>query len=251
MACVGLALLGALLPLAGPAARDGAVVSGRVDRTIVTLSGAWLVLVIVGIVFRSADAFGRPVFTLGGGDVVRWMTQLAAGRGMVLTAGCAAVVLGYAVARIRKPEQVPVRVPLVAGLLGVLTPTVTGHASSAPDHQLAVVTAAMYVGATALWAGGLGAMLALVARRRNLLAATLPRFSTIAGFCVVTVALTGVLNAQVRLDSWTALFTTGYGWLVVAKAVCLVCSVGSAASPGDGWSPGAHPCCVGPGWRSP
>ncbi|MGH3568992.1 MAG: copper resistance D family protein [Pseudonocardia sp.] len=222
VACVGLALLGVLLPLTGPAARDGAAVLGRADRAIVALSGAWLALVIVGIVFRSAATFGRPVVTLGGGAVVRWMTQLAAGRGMVLTAGCAAVVLGCAVARIRKPEQVPVRVPLVAGLLGVLTPTVTGHASSAPDHQLAVVTAAMHVGAAALWAGGLGAVLALVARHRNLLAATLPRFSTLAGFCVVVVALTGVLNAQVRLESWTALFTTGYGLLIVAKAVCLV-----------------------------
>ncbi|MBW0095908.1 CopD family protein, partial [Pseudonocardia sp. KRD-184] len=46
--------------------------------------------------------------------------------------------------------------------------------------------------------------------------------STLAGACVVVVALTGVLGAQVRLQDWGALLTTAYGLLVVAKSVALV-----------------------------
>jgi copper resistance protein D len=222
VACVGLALLGTLLPNGGPDPRAVASVRAVADRAILALAGVWLVLVLVGIAFRTADAFGRPVAALRADEVLRWATELAAGRGMVLTGGCAAVVLGCAVVRLHDPDRVPIRILLVAALLGVLTPAVTGHASSAPDHQLAVVTAALHVGAAALWVGGLGALLALVAGRRPLLAATLPRFSRLAGVCVVAVALTGVLNAQVRLESWTALLTTGYGWLVVGKAVALV-----------------------------
>jgi copper resistance protein D len=99
---------------------------------------------------------------------------------------------------------------------------VTGHASSAPDHQLAVVTAALHVGAAALWVGGLGAVLALAAPHRRLLDVVLPRFSLLATGCVIAVAVTGLLNAQVRLESWGALLTTGYGRLVVAKSVALV-----------------------------
>jgi putative copper resistance protein D len=74
--------------------------------------------------------------------------------------------------------------------------------------------------------GGLGAVLVLVARHRALLDAVLPRFSLLAGVCVVAVAVTGVLNAQVRLEAWGALFTTGYGWLVVAKTGCLLLLAG-------------------------
>ena len=50
----------------------------------------------------------------------------------------------------------------------------------------------------------------------------LPRFSTLAGYCIAAVALSGVLTAQVRLGSWAALVLTGYGALVIAKAVALV-----------------------------
>ncbi|WP_214369291.1 copper resistance D family protein [Pseudonocardia sp. H11422] len=226
VACVGLGLLSVLLPYGEAEYRETHNLQRRIDRALVVLAGAWLVLVLLGIVFRAADAFGRPVASLGSGEVVRWGVQLAAGRGMVLTAGCAAVVLACGVARVLRPEQIPIRVALVAALLGVLTPAVTGHASSAPDHQLAVIMVALHIGAAAVWVGGLGAMLVLVAHRRTLLGTALPRFSRLAGICVVAVAVTGVLNAQVRLPSWAALWTTGYGWLVITKTICLVVLAG-------------------------
>ncbi|MBW0117045.1 copper resistance D family protein [Pseudonocardia abyssalis] len=223
VACVGLALVAVLLPgPTGATRRDLARIDTRVDRALLVLGGAWVVLVLLGVTLRSADAFGRTLGQLGGGEVVAWSTRLAAGRGMVLTAGCALVVLVCAVVRLRDPDRIAVRIPLIAALLGVLTPTVTGHAGSAPDHQLAVVTAALHAGAAALWVGGLGALLVLVAAHRPLLDATIGRFSQLAGLCVVIVAITGVLGAQVRLENWGALLTTGYGLLVVAKGVALV-----------------------------
>ncbi|NMI02178.1 copper resistance D family protein [Pseudonocardia acidicola] len=222
VACVGLTLLSVLLPYGEAAYRETLALQRRVDRALVALAGGWLVLVLAGIAFRAADAFATPITALGASEVRRWAVDLAAGRGMVLTAGCAAVVLGCAVARVVRPEQVPVRVLLVASLLGVLTPAVTGHTGSAPDHQLAVTMVAIHVGSAAAWVGGLGAMLVLVAHRRTLLDAALPRFSRLAGFCVFAVAITGLLTAQARLASWTALWTTGYGWLVVVKTMFLI-----------------------------
>lgn len=223
VACVGLALVRVLLP---PGLRGAGIILDRTDRALVTVAGGWLVLVLAGITFRAADAFGRPVSSLSGADLALWAGRLAAGRGMVLTGLCAAVVLGLAIVALRRPDLVPGRVALVAALLGVVTPAGTGHAGSAPDHQLAVIASALHVGAAALWVGGLGAMLVLVAGRRSLLDPALPRFSRLAGVCVVAVALTGVLSAQVRLPSWEALFTTGYGGLVVAKTACLVLLAG-------------------------
>ncbi|MGZ8750583.1 MAG: CopD family protein, partial [Pseudonocardia sp.] len=40
--------------------------------------------------------------------------------------------------------------------------------------------------------------------------------------CLAVVTVSGVLTAQVRLGSWAALFLTGYGALVIAKAGALV-----------------------------
>ena len=217
--CVGLALVGLFLPVGAPEANR---VRRRADRALVVVGGAWVVLALLGIAFRAADGYGRPVTSLTGPDVLVWTTNLAAGRGALLTVACAAAVLGCAVARLRDPGLVPGRIVLVIALLGMLTPGVTGHASSSASHEVAVTTVALHVAAASLWVGGLGAILVLLGRRRELLATALPRFSTLAGACLAVVTVSGVLTAQVRLGSWAALFFTGYGALVIAKAVALV-----------------------------
>ena len=217
--CVGLALVGLFLPVGAPEANR---VRRRADRALVVVGGAWVVLALLGIAFRAADGYGRPVTSLTGPDVLVWTTNLAAGRGALLTVACAAAVLGCAVARLRDPGLVPGRIMLVIALLGMLTPGVTGHASSSASHEVAVTTVALHVAAASLWVGGLAAILVLLGRRRELLVTALPRFSTLAGACLAVVTVSGVLTAQVRLGSWAALFFTGYGALVIAKAVALV-----------------------------
>jgi putative copper export protein len=217
--CVGLALVGLFLPVGAPEANR---VRRRADRALVVVGGAWVVLALLGIAFRAADGYGRPVTSLTGPDVLVWTTNLAAGRGALLTVACAAAVLGCAVARLRDPGLVPGRIVLVIALLGMLTPGVTGHASSSASHEVAVTTVALHVAAASLWVGGLAAILVLLGRRRELLVTALPRFSTLAGACLAVVTVSGVLTAQVRLGSWAALFFTGYGALVIAKAVALV-----------------------------
>jgi putative copper resistance protein D len=231
VACVGIALVAVLLPVVSPTGvhRELRRIRAAADRALLVLAGGWVALVLLGVTARTADAFGRPLAQLGASELLAWSTRLAAGRGLLLTAGCALVVLGCAAVRLRDPDRVAVRIPLVAALLGVLTPAVTGHAGSAESHQLAVITAALHAGAAALWVGGLAGMLVLVAGHRGLLDATIGRFSQLATVCVVTVAITGVLAAQVRLPGWGALLGTGYGQLVVAKAVALVALAGLGA----------------------
>jgi putative copper resistance protein D len=217
--CVGLALVGVLIPIGAPEANR---VRRRADRAIVAVAGAWLVLALLGIAFRAADGYGRPVSSLTGPDLLVWVTNLAAGRGALLTVACAATVLGCAIARQRHQNLVALRIVLVIALLGMLTPGVTGHASSSASHEVAVTTVALHVASASLWVGGLGAILVLLGRRRELLQSALPRFSTLAGACLAVVTVSGVLTAQVRLGSWAALFLTGYGALVIAKAGALV-----------------------------
>jgi copper resistance protein D len=223
--CVGLALLAVLLPAArrlpGSAARDLDRVRATTDRALVAFAGVWMVLSLLGIVFRTADAFGRPLGQLSGSEIGSYVTELAGGRGLVLAALCTAVVLGCAVLRLRDRGLVPVRVPLVAALLGLMTPGVTGHSGTSADHQIAIMTIGGHIVTAALWVGGLAAVLALVARHRALLDAVLPRFSRLAGWCLFAVAVTGLLNALLRLGAWSNLLVTDYGRIVLAKAVCL------------------------------
>ena len=223
--CVGLTLLALLLPAArtvpGSARRDLERVRANADLALVGLAGTWLVLVLVGTAFRTADAFGRPLGQLSAGEIGSFVTELAGGRGLLLTAICTATLLGCAVLRLRDRALVQARVPLVAALLGLITPAVTGHAGAHPDHQLAIMTIGVHVVAAALWVGGLAVILVLVARHRALLDAVLPRYSQLAGWCLAAVALTGLLTAVIRLGTWDALLVTRYGVLVIAKITCL------------------------------
>ncbi len=224
--CVGLTLIGVLLPsargLPGSAGRELERTRATADRALVALAGSWLVLVLLAIAFRAADAFGRPLGRLSGSEIGSFVTEVAGGRGLVLTALCAAAVLCCAVLRLRDRALVPVRAPLAAALLALVFPAVTGHAGTSPDHQIAIMTIGAHVVTAALWVGGLAAVLVLVARHRVLLDAVLPRFSRLAGWCLGAVALTGVLNAMIQLGSWATLLSTDYGRIVLAKTACLV-----------------------------
>jgi putative copper resistance protein D len=224
--CVGLTLLALLLPgahrLPGSALRDLERVRTTADRALVVLAGGWLVLVLVGTLFRTADAFGRPVGQLSGAEIGSFVTELAGGRGLLLTAVCTAALLGCATVRLRDRTLVQARVPLVAALLGLITPAVTGHAGTHPDHQLAIMTIGVHVVAAALWVGGLAVVLVLAARQRALLDAVLPRYSRLAAWCLAAVTLTGLLTAVIRLGTWDAVLGTRYGVLVIAKIICLV-----------------------------
>ena len=82
----------------------------------------------------------------------------------------------------------------------------------------------LHVLAASLWVGGLIAVLVTAAARGPdravALATAVPRFSRLALVCWVVLGLTGVVNALVRVAP-ADLFTTGYGALVVGKAVAL------------------------------
>jgi putative copper resistance protein D len=226
VACVGFTLLALLLPAArhvpGSALRTLEQVRVTADRALVAVAGVWLVLVLVGVMFRTADAFGRPLGQLAPGEIGSFVTELAGGRGLALTAVCTAALLVCAALRLRNRALVQARVPLVAALLGLVTPAVTGHAGTHPDHQLAIMSIGVHVVGAALWVGGLAVVLALVARHRALLDPVLPRFSRLAGWCLGAVTLTGLLTAVIRLETWDAVVTTRYGVLVLAKIACLV-----------------------------
>ncbi|MGB6513420.1 cytochrome c oxidase assembly protein [Mycobacterium sp.] len=116
---------------------------------------------------------------------------------------------------------------LLVGSLATLIPLgLTGHSSAGGSHDLATNSLLIHLVAASLWAGGLLALLAHLIRDGQHADLAARRFSVIALWCFGAMALSGVVNALVRILP-SDLVTTDYGRLVLAKFVAL-CLLGVA-----------------------
>ncbi len=114
---------------------------------------------------------------------------------------------------------------LLAGSLMTLVPLgLTGHSSAGGSHDLATNSLLIHLAAAALWAGGLLALLVHALRGGEHADLAARRFSAVALWCFLAMALSGVINALVRIRPGD-LFDGGYGWLIMAKIVAL-CTLG-------------------------
>ena len=115
--------------------------------------------------------------------------------------------------------------PLFALSLGCLLPiTLTGHSSSGGAHDLATNSLILHLVGVTVWTGGLFAVLAHALRGGAHTDLATRRFSAVATCAFGVVAISGVINAWVRVPL-SDVFTTTYGQLVVAKTVAL-CALG-------------------------
>jgi putative copper resistance protein D len=198
----------------------------------VACGAGWAAAVLLGLWLQAADAVGQSPFRVPPVLLASYAGQVAAGRAALLTLGCAllTMALGLAAARTGgadgrsgagdRPRYA--ELALGVGLLGALAGPVTGHVNGPGGHDPAVLAVALHVTAACVWVGGLLAVVVVLADQPSLAAQTLPRFSTLAGYCAGVVALSGVLSAALRLPDAAALLGTGYGQLVVAKTGCLL-----------------------------
>src|SRR6478736_6560004 len=109
----------------------------------------------------------------------------------------------------------------VVSVVALLPLALAGHASGAADHDTAVNSLGAHLVGAALWVGGLMALVVLRPVLDRALGVSVARYSTMAGWCFVTVAVSGVLNAALRVGSFAGL-ATSYGVLVLLKATALV-----------------------------
>ena len=90
---------------------------------------------------------------------------------------------------------------LLAGALVTLLPlALTGHSSAGGSHDLATNSLFIHLLAGALWAGGLLALLAHAIRGGEHADVAARRFSAVALWCFVAMAVSGVVNALVRVQ---------------------------------------------------
>ncbi len=105
-------------------------------------------------------------------------------------------------------------------LLATLVSGATGHALST-NPTISVPAKAAHLAATQYWLGGL-VYLIIEAKDSPEYRTAAQRISRIAVFAVITIAGTGIIQTLVALPAVTAVFTTTYGRLVLAKTAGLI-----------------------------
>ncbi|ALV33517.1 cytochrome c oxidase assembly protein [Streptomyces sp. CdTB01] len=183
-------------------------------------AGLWAVASVAALVFTLSDLFAQPVGEIATPAVVAdFVTTDPKGRSYALMAGAAGVIatvcVGIGTARWARSA-------LVLAVAGLLPPAFTGHSSAAGNHDAAVTSLALHLVGVAVWVGGLVFVLVVAARREEQAADAVRRFSPLAGWALLAVAASGLVNAVVRLPSLGDVFTSRYGLIMLAKVMALV-----------------------------
>jgi len=154
-----------------------------------------------------------------GAQLGSWLVQTEAGRTWLITtiAGAALTVLAFAV----RGWTATLFVALLA--LATLVPMGTqGHSGELSTHNVATTSLILHIVGAAVWLGGLVLMvLVRLAMKRNDLARTLGRYSTVALVAFVVVAVSGTVRAAVGLGGWQGL-DSAYGTILIVKVAALL-----------------------------
>jgi Putative copper export protein len=107
----------------------------------------------------------------------------------------------------------------VLGAIGAGTWSVSGHAAATPVPTVSIAADMVHLSAMSIWLGGL-VMLALFLLPKGTaaeLAAIVPVWSRWATYAVGALVLTGVAQSLLEVNPLSTLFSTTYGWVLVAK----------------------------------
>jgi putative copper resistance protein D len=221
---VGVSFLPKLLGAERPKRAAPVLAFGRL--VAVFSSAIWLLAAIASLLFETADLnVGKPLTMPA---IVDYVRQIASGQGLVIVACAALVYLVIAVVAVRRGEVVPAELRITVALFTLLPLPVTGHADSGTSWQdVNMISMELHVVGAVAWTGGLLAVILLVAANRTLLSFALPRYSRIATVCVFLTLVTGMFNGWLELYQtpgvhwYLALFTSGYGQILLIKGGCL------------------------------
>ena len=190
--------------------------SGANRGPIPILALAWALSALVQVLFVLANVLALP---LGAATsfpvVVTYVSEIASTRALLGTAALAFIISGAMIMRTRVNT-----VWIALAVLAAALPSLANHASGLGDHALALTSNVAHSTAATLW---VGAGVALVMTRAWRTApAVLRQYSTLALTCWLVLAASGFVNGYVRLETPAQLVTTGYGQLLLIKALLLV-----------------------------
>ena len=178
----------------------------------------WLAASLTFIVLTAADLSGIRVTDPGfGWLLVTFVGQIDLGRALGVSALLILVVFTFAVTA---TQVTTAAWGAALSLVAVLPIALAGHSAVGSDHMNAVDSLAIHLVGVCLWVGGLGALVLIARRLGDQLQVVVTRYSSLALWCFVAVAASGMINALLRLGSLREL-ASGYGLLVLGKTAAL------------------------------
>lgn len=189
----------------------------RLLTVAATAGSVWVWAGVANLVLVSSDLAGQPPFASPLYELIFFATDVDLGRALFYN-----LLLGGVVAF----GALLVRTVTGTGLLalialGALWPlALTGHAASRTGHDLGVNLQFVHLAAGAVWLGGLLALLLVRTTTGPQFPTVVRRYSRLAGWCFLGIAVSGVLAAWVRVPSWAEL-RGDYGLLLLLKITAL------------------------------
>ena len=205
-----------------PSGKDGVVSpSGRTDlRRAAIAAAAWSMLSLTQLFLELANVLGLPLSEAVSPSIVStYANEIPTTRALLVMSVLALIVCIGSIASVTTGAAAAW---LVVALASSALPALAGHSSGLGDHALATSAGVAHVVSAVVWTGGVAALAVNAARRQLPMARPVERFSRIALVAIVLLAASGVANAYTRLDSASQLLSTGYGQVVILKALLIV-----------------------------
>ena len=202
----------------------GGLLVSTVDRKFLRIAMAWTVVFLVSSALLAwitlADIYLLPAADALNVNAIRlFVTDTIPGR-VALYQIVALVVALALIATASTRQRCAIAFALV--LTAAAAPAFNGHAGLGGGHESATASLALHIASLSVWVGGLVATAVLVSQTQPGFDKVVRRFSTIALWCVIIAAETGLINASMRLTTWRSVFDTTYGQLILAKSIILI-----------------------------
>ena len=199
----------------------GAVSNFRLAKKVKSALLAWIITILIFILIQIAYLLEQPISSSFDLTVIRsYLTQTSVGKSyLVQLLGVLIVLL------IPLKKVLSTYISLIIALIAITAPIFQSHGTSSSHHGLAIGALVIHVIALSFWVGGLFGLTQL-SKAQKLIA--LPRFSELALWSAITVAITGAATAWTRLDSISS-WQSKYGAITILKIFLAFTLIGFGA----------------------
>ena len=177
----------------------------------------WVALALIQVFFVLANVLALPLGDATSPAIVATFAPEIASTRALLAAAVLAFIVSFGVITTGRSTLPWIVLAVTAAAL----PSMANHASGLGDHSLALTANVAHAVAATIWVGALLVLAVQWLRRIPSDRTVLASYSNLALACWLTLAVSGVVNGYVRLERPEQLLSTGYGQLLIVKAILL------------------------------